>query len=278
MKTYSFMGKQCVIHIPAENKKEAVKKLQAQGEAANMKNVFFITYGGRANNGNSYVPYQAIAHTADEAIAVINTWKSYGRKNSTDPADRIEVNAVTEKKIRNLFRDGFGTYPSGEPRTYMGARTTGCGAWEIGFCPALADTLEEHNRIANELKEMQEQKRKEARKEYEQHRLVELNEQRRGWYHVEIDYTISLYIDCRWRHRTFCGDIIADSGADAYRKAVKYLEGNPPEVRNYYGQLAMFFDVVEMTSSDFSFTFLGVKTDDGYSVELWNEWKAKGEI
>lgn len=45
MKTYSFMGKQCAIHMPAENKKEAVKKLQEQGEAANMKNVYFLHKG-----------------------------------------------------------------------------------------------------------------------------------------------------------------------------------------------------------------------------------------
>ena len=45
MKTYSFMGKQCAIHIPAENKKEAVKKLQKQGEAANMSNVYLLHKG-----------------------------------------------------------------------------------------------------------------------------------------------------------------------------------------------------------------------------------------
>ena len=45
MKTYSFMGKQCAIHIPAENKKEAVKKLQEQGEAANMRNVYLLRNG-----------------------------------------------------------------------------------------------------------------------------------------------------------------------------------------------------------------------------------------
>ena len=45
MKTYSYMGKQCAIHIPAENKKEAVKKLQQQGEAANMRNVYLIRKG-----------------------------------------------------------------------------------------------------------------------------------------------------------------------------------------------------------------------------------------
>ena len=45
MKIYSHMGKQCAIHIPAENKKEAVKKLQEQGEAANMRNVYLLHKG-----------------------------------------------------------------------------------------------------------------------------------------------------------------------------------------------------------------------------------------
>ena len=45
MKTYSFMGKHCAIHIFAENKKEAVKKLQAQGENANMNNVYLLHKG-----------------------------------------------------------------------------------------------------------------------------------------------------------------------------------------------------------------------------------------
>ena len=45
MKTYSFMGKQCAIHMPAGNKKEAVKKLQEQGETANMKNVYLLPKG-----------------------------------------------------------------------------------------------------------------------------------------------------------------------------------------------------------------------------------------
>ena len=45
MKIYSHMGKQCAIHIPAENKKEAVQKLQEQGENANMKNVYLLRNG-----------------------------------------------------------------------------------------------------------------------------------------------------------------------------------------------------------------------------------------
>ena len=45
MKIYSYMGKQCAIHIPAENKKQAVQKLQQQGENANMKNVYLLRNG-----------------------------------------------------------------------------------------------------------------------------------------------------------------------------------------------------------------------------------------
>ena len=45
MKTFSFMGTQCAIHIPAETKNEAVKKLHEQGEAANLKNVYLLHKG-----------------------------------------------------------------------------------------------------------------------------------------------------------------------------------------------------------------------------------------
>lgn len=34
----------------------------------------------------------------------------------------------------------------------------------------------------------------------------------------------------------------------------------------------------DMTSHDYSFTFLGVKTDEGYSIDKWNERKNNGEI
>lgn len=61
-----------------------------------MLNAVYITYGGQANNGNYYFPYKAIAHSADEAIAVINTWKSYGRKYSVSPADNIRVKSQRE--------------------------------------------------------------------------------------------------------------------------------------------------------------------------------------
>lgn len=242
-----------------------------------MANVFCITYGGRANNGNTYVPYKAIARTADEAIAFINTWKTYGRKNSSDC---IVVNDTTEQKIRDLFRNGFGTNLIGEPRTHATMRTTGCGAWDISFYPALADTIEEHEQIYNEQREAAKAERMRLAEIAKQKRLAELFEKKRGWYHVELELRLLVFNSSGNDYFTdliFTGDIIADSGADAYNKAEKHVRDHPEEL-THRGNMAVLHAWADMDSSDFSFTFLGVKTDDGYSVEKWNEWKEKGEI
>ena len=242
-----------------------------------MTNVFFITYGGRANNGNTYVPYKAMAHSAEEAIAVINTWHPYGRKNSTEC---IIVNERTAEKIRDLFRNGFGSYPSGESRTYLGLRTTGCGAWEIGFHPALADTLEEHDRIYNEQREAAKAERMRQAEAAKQRKLSELNEQRRGWYHVELNVRLMVFAqrgNDYFADEIFIGNIIADSGMDAYGKALKYIQDHSEEL-THRGNIATLHAWAEPDSSDYSFQFLGVKTDDGYSVKKWHEWHDKGKI
>lgn len=243
-----------------------------------MANVFFITYGGPARNGNTYTPYKAIAKTADEAIAVINTWQTYGGKR--DYASPIMVNATTEQKIRDLFRDGFDTYPSGQPRTYVGLRTTGCGAWEIGFHPALADTLEEHERIYNERREAAKAERKRLAEAAIQGRLAELNEQRKGWYHAELTIRAMVFAqkgNDYMTDLTFSGNVIADSGADAYDKALRHVQEHPEEL-THRGNMATLHAWPDMTSHDYSFNFLGVKTDEGFSIDKWNEWKEKGEI
>jgi hypothetical protein len=242
-----------------------------------MANIFCITYGGPARNGNTYTPFKAIAKTADEAIAVINTWKTYGRKTS---ADNIVVNEKTAEKIRDLFRDGFGTYPSGQPRTYVGLRTTGCGAWEIGFHPALADTIEEYERIYNEQREAAKAERKRLAEAAIQGRLAELNEQRKGWYHAELTIRAMVFAqkgNDYMTDLTFSGNVIADSGADAYDKALKHVMDHPEEL-THRGNLATLHAWPDMTSHDYSFTFLGVKTDEGYSIDKWEEWKKNGEI
>ena len=246
-----------------------------------MANVFCITYGGRASNGNTYVPYKAIAHTADEAIAVINTWNTYGKPDSLAANPEwlhIKVNATTEQKIRTLFRDGLGSYPSGQPRTCETMRTTGCGCWDISFYLALADTLEEHDRIYNEQREAAKRERMRQAEAAKQRRLAELYKQKRGWYHVELDLRLSVFNERGNDYRTdmtFSGNVIADSGMDAYDKAVKDIKN---DTFTHRGNMAILESWADPESHGYSFQFLGVKTDDGYSVEKWEEWHKNGEI
>ena len=187
------------------------------------------------------------------------------------------VNEVTEKKIRALFANGL-AYPNGEPCTYVGVRTTGCGAWEIGFTYPLADTLQEHERIYKERQKALEVARKEREREIRREREAELNVRRRGWYHVELTFSVYVYP----RHgndylvdRTFSGEVLAGSGAEAYGKAVNEIENSP---MTYHGDTAMLFAIPGAWWGDFSFTFLGMRTDDGYSVKEWEKWKEKSEI
>lgn len=239
-----------------------------------MKNAFCITYGGRAKNGDTYVLCKAIAHTAEEAIAVINTWKSYGRKTSTD---RIVVNATTAEKIRALFRDGFGTYPNGEPRTYAGFRTTGCGAWEIGFHPALADTIEEHERIYNERREAAKAERLRLAEEAKQRRMAGLMEPRKGWWHVELELELMVFAtegNDYVTHSTLEGNTVADSGMDAYQKAVKYVKDHPEELTHRGNMAVLQFYAQPDGGNGLSYdcTFLGMKTDEGYRLEEWHRF------
>lgn len=234
---------------------------------------FLVSYEGTTRNNNVCNPYKAVVHTADEAISVINTWHTYGHHD-----EFIVVNETTEKKIRELFANGFVVPYGGGKSTAITLRTTGCGCWDIIIRPALADTLEEHNRIYNEQREVAKAMRMAQAAAVKEIRLKKLNEQKRGWYHVELDLCLSVYNNHGNDYRTektFSGNVIANSGMDAYYKAVKEIKN---EGFTHRGNIAILESWAEPTSHGYEFLFLGVKTDDGYSVEKWEEWKKNGEI
>lgn len=241
------------------------------------KQAFFVTYQGSDRQGNTYNPYKAVVHTADEAIEVINTWKTYGKQSKSE-LEQIRVNAVTAKKIRDLFQNGFVTSYEGQKTNYVSLRTTGCGCWDIVIRPALADTLEEHERIYNKQREAAKQERLRKAEEAKQRRLAELNEQKRGWYHVELGLILSVFNNHGNDYRTdmtFSCNVIANSGMDVYDKTIKDIKN---EGFTHRGNIAILESWAEPTSHGYEFLFLGVKTDDGYSVEKWEEWKKNGEI
>lgn len=242
-----------------------------------MKNVFCIVY---KNPSSDYVPYKAIVHTPEEAIAAINTWTTYGRRNSVKDWERIKVNAQSEKKIREIFECGFYPEQVKYPSVLCGSlRTTGCGAWDICFYPAFADTLEEHERIYNERREIAKKERMRLAETAKQRRWTELKEYKRGWYHVSMEIRLYVFTDKGNDLRTsmeYSCNIIADSGIDAYSKTSKYLQDHPEELKHHRGW-AVLESVCAPTSGDYDFTFLGMKTDEGYSVEAWEEWHKNGE-
>ncbi len=241
------------------------------------KQSFFVTYQGSDRQGNTYNPYKAVVHTADEAIEVINTWKTYGKQSQSE-LEQIRVNAVTAKKIRDLFQNGFVTSYEGKKTNYVSLRTTGCGCWDIVIRPALADTLEEHERIYNEQREVAKAMRMAQAAAVKELRLRELNEQKRGWYHVELGLILSVFNNHGNDYRTdmtFSCNVIADSGMDAYTKAVKDIKN---EGFTHRGNIAILESWADATSHGYEFLFLGVKTDDGYSIEKWEEWKKNGKI
>lgn len=190
------------------------------------------------------------------------------------------MNDYTAGKIRELFEKGIKPEHQGQRVCYGDFRTTGCGCWSISFYPALADTLEEHERIYKEKREAAKQERMKAIEEARKRRLVELNEQKRGWYHVSLELRLYVFANRGndWMEDAdYSCNLIADSGMDAYDKVVKYVKDHPQEL-TVRGNITALQSYCGPTDGGFECNFLGVKTDEGYSIDLWEEWKAKGEI
>lgn len=227
-----------------------------------------------------YFNRKQMCGSAEEAIEFINGL--HYRNQEKQP--KLEVNAYTEKTLRQAFSQEWGSDDvivlNGYPyhRGKFELATTGCGITRIlGYKP-LADTVEEHDAIVTARDLAAKAEREERDKAEEAARLAELTENKRGWYHVELDLRLSVFNNRGNDYhtdKTFSGDIIADSGMDAYNKAVKEVEN---EGFSHRGNIAILESYAKATSSGYEFQFLGVKTDNGYSVEKWEEWHKKGEI
>lgn len=234
-------------------------------------NKFFITYGGHSNDGRYHFSQKAVVSTLEEAVSVINAWHSYGNPKR----ECLIVNQYCLDKIKSFFEDGLGEFVTGEKRTYESIKTTGCGAWAIYFYYAMGDTVDEHEAAYKDKCESEQQERIRKSEEEKKKRMIELCEEKRGWYSVYLTF------DCyQWSERAggmvsrmkdFSGKCIASSKLDAYNKARNDIKMNNPELigLNFHDPTNQnYFDAV----------FLGMKTDDGYSIEAWEEAKAKGEI
>lgn len=220
-----------------------------------MKNNFVIVYCGQ----------KGMAATPEEAKRVIETFHGYGRPSNPT----LIVNAQTEAKINSIYADA-----NAQRRDL---RTTNCGAKGIDFYPALADTLDEHERIYRERCKIEKRDRLAKAEALKQKMLQEWNEQRRGWYSVSVEGTALRPDGCCSRcWLTFSGHIIADSKMDAYNKFLDPSKNGPADMCRERG--LSFENCSAWNSTRTEVLFLGMKTDYGYSVDAWEEAKKNGAI
>lgn len=223
-----------------------------------------------------YFKEKRICQTAEEAIDFINSL--YHRNNPS--CNKLVVNDNVKRILQSLYENTWDTssfefpcilvkqntpYMSGMKKYSNGfqIRTTNCGNTFIEGCYPLGETVEEHDA---EVERIRAEKAEQSRKEYEEYltkRHAELSEKREGWYSVSLTYERMRMRDMRMVETTFSGKCIASSGMEAYSKTIKEIEKDG---------VASFNAVYPLpTSANFSFLFLGVNTDDGYTFKELEE-------
>ncbi|WP_036882179.1 hypothetical protein [Prevotella disiens] len=229
-----------------------------------------------------YFSKKQMCETAEQAIEFINGLKYRNQENQRN----ISVNEHTKKILHSAFATEWQTNNYGQPFLMLNGMyrsgnieiaTTGCGNTRIYGYKPLGDTVEEHDKaVAAKANAMRVKQEDFFNKKLEE-RKIELNAIRKGWYHVELEIRINVlnkigndYV----ADKTFSGDIIAESGMDAYNKAVEYVKKSPSELCAIT-TTGILQDYSNPYDNGFSFIFLGVRTDDGYSVEKWEELMEK---
>lgn len=220
----------------------------------------------------AYFNKKKICKSAEEAIDFINSLHFRNNEN----CQKLVVNERVKELLTDLFngkweKEGEGfpfilvekkTPISYERNVYYTGhliRTTNCGITSIMMMMPLGETLEEH-----ELEVEREFQRNEAvyirlMEEIRSRKEKALNEIKEGWYSVSLTYERMRMSDMRMIETTFTGKCIAKSGYDAYNKAIADLEKD--------GEASFNAIYPEAVSADYEFIYLGVKTDDGYTMQ-----------
>lgn len=188
--------------------------------------------------------------------------------NFINNINQLTCNETTLKNLQRIF-NGEDIRPYKTPYCKTELATTGCGNSRIYVYDSLGNTIEEHNAIYEQRLEDEKKARIAESEQAKQRRLNELNEEKEGWYAVKL-HEIEIHgFRTRGNDRpifkNFSVKTIAKSGADAYRKVAKHLDETLMEdVTNHNFTYSGHF-LPSMLGSNYSFTYLGYITDDGFS-------------
>lgn len=211
----------------------------------------------------SYFDRQELVSSAQEAINFINslTFRNSGKGT-------IVANDQAIKRLNQIFGDcvwegnqlkAFGVNFSTE------IAATGCGNTRIYLYKPMGETLEEHVAAYHAKAETERVERLAEAQRRKERRLNELNEEREGWYYVEMnDIKVIGTFNKGNDHpiyKDFSGKVIAKSGADAYRKVVKHLEDTMMNDCDNSNFTYWYHECPDMMSSNYYFSFIGTLTD-----------------
>lgn len=176
----------------------------------------------------NYFDKTELISTAQEAINFINKLSYRGNSHG------ITCNQHTEKLLKDLF-SGQVLPAYGKPfQSYYSVATTGCGNTTINIYIALADTLDKHNEILAEQKKQKESEEIQKREQLNQEYVEMMHEPMKGWYIVTVT-GLAFKLRGNDGKVTKSVKVLADNRMEAYEKAVKHLEENPPKnVMNFY--------------------------------------------
>lgn len=209
-----------------------------------------------------YYNKKAILNSVEEA----ETWINELHDHDNEAERSIIVNDPTHRHLVNIFsKEDEG----------MKMQTTGCSPDSPIYCfPALADTVEEHEKLwfareaERKAQEQEEREKKQAeRKTAFAIREKELKAMPKGWYEVVISYLYTSNMTMCMHKNTEAFEGIANNGWEAYHKVLDQLK------QKYNGFLHEYDTILEA-----DIAFLGIRTDNGYSIDAWAKAKAEGAI
>ncbi|WP_278975616.1 hypothetical protein [Alistipes finegoldii] len=203
-----------------------------------------------------YFGQKALCSTPEQAFDFINSLYYHGNSKS-----KLTCNKGCMGRIWKLYAGLELNEGNGE------LWTTGCSSTRIKVYPALADTLDEHERIYAEKAAAAKAERLRENEKRLNEIVAELDKQQQGKYKVHLSYGQRDYDTFRTELCEFEGRVLADSGRDAYAKLVKYIEDAPPVGLSPNTPVMNVFPAP--FSNDFNFEYLGEKgPDDADAIVL----------
>lgn len=189
----------------------------------------------------NYFNRTELVKSVNEAVDFINSLQYRGSSYSLTCSDHCRM------KLEEFFHS--------ESAAEM-LTTTGCATTRINIFTALADTLEEHNKITVANKEQIERERADKAERAHQEWIKQMYAAAKGWYVVTLDVLVSK-IKGNDGVKTYSFRILADNQMEAYERACRKIMEEGVNDRN----VSFVYEIKDSAKSAL-IEYVGVWTDE----------------